>query len=149
MQPPPGPPGASPPPWGAPPPQSPPGAPGAPLPGPPPGAPPPGFLPPPAGSYGRPFGPPPTPTNSDAIIALVLGILTVSTSCFPMGFAALYFGAKARKKAQEENDTSSNPTFALVGMIIGGTFGAIWLLFWLFEAAIIFFGVGMAVFAHP
>jgi len=108
-----------------------------------------GFTPPPAGSYARPIGPPPTPTNSDAIIALVLGILTFSTSCFPMGFAALYFGARARKKAQEEGDTGSNATFALIGMIVGGAFGALWLLFWLFEAVMIAFGVGMAVWGAP
>jgi len=134
MQPPPGPPGGPPPQqqWGqAPPPQQA------------------GFVPPPAGSYAHPVGPAPPPSNSDAIIALVLGVLTVSTSCFPLGFAALYFGAKARKKAQEDGDTGSNPTFALVGMIIGGAFGALWLLFWLFEAAMIFLGVGMAVFGHP
>lgn len=130
MQPPPGMPGQTPPPW----------APGGAPPGPP------GFVPPPVGTYGQPYAPP-KPTNSDAIISLVLGILTVSTSCFPMGFAALYFGARARKKAREDNDTGSNATFALVGMIIGGVFGALWLLFWLFEAAMIFFGIGMAIFA--
>lgn len=142
MQPPAGPPGAAPPPWS-------PG--GAPPPGPPPQPPPAlgGFAPPPAGSYARPVGPPPTPTNSDAVVSLVLGILTFSTSCFPLGFAALYFGARARKKAREDGDTGSNATFALIGMIVGGSFGALWLLFWLFEAAMILLGVGMAVWATP
>lgn len=136
MQPPPGPPYAPP---GGPPPV-PPG-------GPPPGGPV-GFVPPPAGSYGVPIAPA-KPTNTDAILALVLAIATMSTTCFPMGFAALYFGNRARQKAKEENDTGHNATLALIGMIMGGIFGGIWLLFWLLEGGLLLFGVGMAVFASP
>ncbi|MBI3205327.1 MAG: DUF4190 domain-containing protein [Polyangiaceae bacterium] len=137
MQPPPGPPWT--PPGGAPP--VPPG-------GPPPGGPV-GFVPPPVGTWGAPIGPPPKPTDSNAVISLVLAIATMSTTCFPMGFAALYFGHKARQKAKEENDTGNNATLALVGMIMGGIFGGIWLLFWLLEAGLLIFGVGMAVFTRP
>ncbi len=129
--------------------QPPPPAPGQYPPGYPPGVPggPPGFTPPPAGTYGQ-MAPPPRPTSTDAIVALILGVLTMSTACFPMGFVALYFGSKARKKAAEEGDTGSNATMALIGMVIGGVFGTLWLLFWLFEIVMILFGVGMAVF-HP
>lgn len=141
MQPPPGPP------------YSPPGAPPGVPPGVPPGGPPPGgpagFVPPPAGSFGAPLGPPPKPTNTDAVISLVLAVATMSTTCFPMGFAALYFGNRARQKAKEENDTGANATLSLVGMIMGGIFGGIWLLFWVLEAGLLIFGVGMAVFARP
>ncbi|MFO0567339.1 MAG: DUF4190 domain-containing protein [Polyangiaceae bacterium] len=130
------------------PPWSPPGGP-PPVPpgGPPPGGPV-GFVPPPAGSYGVAVNPP-KPTSSDAIISIVLAVATMSTSCFPLGFAALYFGNRARKKAKEEGDTGGNATIALVGMIVGGIFGVIWALFWLLEAGLLIFGVGMAVFAHP
>jgi len=131
------------------PPYSPPGAPPqVPPGGPPPGGPA-GFVPPPAGSYGVPAMAPAKPTNTDAVVSLVLAIATMSTTCFPMGFAALYFGNRARQKAKEENDTGHNPTLALVGMILGGVFGGIWLLFWLLEAGLILFGVGMAVFTRP
>jgi hypothetical protein len=108
-----------------------------------------GFVPPPPGTYGAPFGTPSKPTSSDAVIALVLAIATMSTTCFPMGFAALYFGNRARQKAKEENDTGNNATLALVGMIMGGIFGGIWLLFWILEGALLIFGVGMAVFVSP
>jgi Domain of unknown function (DUF4190) len=123
--------------------------PGLPPPGPPGYGPPPGgFVPPPAGTYG--FAPvPPKPTSTEAIVALVLGIMTMSTSCFPMGFVALYFGSKARKKAAEEGDTGTNATLALVGMIMGGIFGVIWLLFWLLEFGMIALGMGVAIFGSP
>ena len=39
-----------------------------------------GFVPPPPGTYGAPFGTPSKPTNSDAVIALVLAIATMSTT---------------------------------------------------------------------
>ena len=87
--------------------------------------------------------------STEAILALVLGIVTLSSSCFPLGFVAIYLGTKARKKAAEENDTGTNPTLALVGMILGGVFGVLWLLFWLLEAGILIFTLGFAVFASP
>jgi hypothetical protein len=128
--------------------QPPPGLP--PTPGPPPGyGPPGGFVPPPIGAYGMGHAPPPVPTSTEAVVALVLGILTMSTSCFPMGFVALYFGNRARKTAREQGDTGMNPTLALVGMIIGGAFGGIWLLFWLFELLAILLGVGAAIWGSP
>jgi hypothetical protein len=96
-----------------------------------------------------PVPPRPTPTNSDAILSLVLAVVTMSTSCFPLGFVAMWFGSRAKKKAKEENDTGSNVTLATVGQIMGGIFGALWLLFWLFEAVMIFLGVGLAIFAGP
>jgi hypothetical protein len=123
---------------------------------PPPGPPgyPGGFAPPPGVPHAGGFGhmpPPPRPasTSSDAIISLVLAVVTMSSSCFPMGFVAFYFGSKAKKKAREEGDTGSNVTLATVGQIMGMIFGILWLLFWLFEAVMIFLGVGLAIFAGP
>lgn len=113
-----------------------------------------GFAPPPgvpaAGGFGyAPQPPRPPSTNSDAIIAIVLAVVTMSSSCFPLGFAAFYFGSKAKKKAKEENDTGSNVTLATVGQIMGMVFGGLWLLFWLFELVMILMGVGLAIFAGP
>lgn len=114
-----------------------------------------GFAPPPgvpgAGGWGQPpvQRPPTPPTNNDAIISLVLAVVTMSSSCFPLGFVAFYFGSRAKKKAKEDNDTGSNATLATIGQIMGGIFGALWLLFWLFELAMILMGVGFAIFAAP
>jgi hypothetical protein len=94
-------------------------------------------------------GPPPRPTDNDAIIGLVLGVATMSTSCFPMGFAALYFGNRARQRAKEYGDTGTNSTLATVAMVLGGVFGGIWLLFWLLEGALLALGVGMAFWSSP
>lgn len=96
-----------------------------------------------------PQPPRPAPTNSDAIISIVLGVVTMSSSCFPLGFAAFYFGSRAKKKAKEVGDTGSNNTLATVGQVLGMAFGVLWLLFWLLEAAMIFLGVGFAIFAAP
>lgn len=118
---------------------------------PPPGAPQPppgGFAPPPAGSYAQP-APVARPTSTEAIIALVLGVLTMSSGCFPLGFAALYFGNTARKKALAEGDTGTNATLALIGMILGGLFGGLWLLFWIFEIVMLALGAGLAIFGGP
>jgi hypothetical protein len=124
----------------------------APPPGGPPvgGAPPAGaFVPPPPGTYGGPVAPPSKPVSTEAIMALVLGVVTLSSSCFPMGFAAVWLGMKARKKAAEEKDTGDNPKLALVGMIMGGTFGVLWLLFWLLEVGFLIFVGGFWIFGGP
>lgn len=114
-----------------------------------------GFAPPPgvpgAGGWGQmpPQRPPSPPTNNDAIISLVLAVVTMSSSCFPLGFVAFYFGSRAKKKAREDNDTGSNATLATVGQIMGMIFAIIWLLFWGFEAAVFLFIGGVALFAGP
>ncbi len=73
----------------------------------------------------------------------------MSTGCFPLGALALYFGNKARQKAKEEGDTGTNPTLAMVGMVLGGAFGGLWLLFWIFEVVMLALGVGMAFWSMP
>jgi len=98
-----------------------------------------GFTPPPAGEYGARAA---TPTSTEAILALVLGILGFTTACFPLGFVGFYLGARARKQARELGEPSStNATLGLVGMILGGVFGVLYALFWLVYAAIIVIAV--------
>ena len=109
---------------------------------PPPQAPPGGFTPPPVGTYGYPPPPPPPGPSGEAIAALVCGV--VAASCFPLGFVALYFGAKARRMAREDPQRAGSDQLALVGMIIGGLFGIGGTLFVLAYLAMIvamFFGM--------
>lgn len=92
------------------------------------------FEPPPVGSYGMPapiYSATP-PTSSEAIAALVCGIM--AWSCFPLGFLAIWLGARARRAARENPGRVGGEQLALAGMIIGGIFGVLWLLFWLVYA---------------
>lgn len=102
------------------------------------------FVPPPAGSYGAPVRPSTPQPSGEAIGALVCGIM--AWSCFPLGFVAIYLGARARRLAREHPETIGGDGLALAGMIAGGVIGGLMLLFWLayfgFFAAM--FGFGLA-----
>ena len=114
---------------------------------PPPGHGPNPFEPPPAGSYGMPPGPmysAAPPASSEAIAAIVCGGL--AWSCFPLGFVAIWLGARARRAARENPGRVGGDQLALAGMIIGGIFGTLWLLFWLAYAAFFLFAIGFGVF---
>ncbi len=106
-------------------------------------APPPGgfqqFTPPPAGSYGRPLVPVTPQPSGEAIGALVCGLL--AWSCFPLGFVAIFLGARARKLVRENPQTVGGDGMALAGMIVGGAIAVLMLLFWL-----AYFGFFAAVF---
>lgn len=106
----------------------------------PPNAPPPGFTPPPAGTYGAPLPAPPPGPSGEALAALVCGL--VAPSCFPLGFIALWFGAKARRMCREDPQRSGGDQLALVGMIVGGIFGIGGALF-----VLVYLGVVVAMFA--
>ncbi len=122
------------PPYGAPPP----GAPGPP-------APPPQFTPPPVGSYGQPGAPP--QASGEAVAALVCGI--GGWFCFPLGFVAIWLGARARRAARENPGRVGGEQMALAGMIIGGVIGVLQLLFVLLYAAMIVFAFGFAATGGP
>jgi len=93
---------------------------------------------------------PSTPTSTEAILALVLAILGFTTSCFPLGLIGFYLGARARKQARELGEPSgTNATLGLVGMILGGVFGALYALFWLVYAGIIVVAVIAGAAASP
>jgi len=100
------------------------------------------FTPPPVGSYvGQTSVPRSIPASSEAVAALVCGIL--SWTCFPLGFLALFLGVRARRAARQDPDRVGGEQLALVGMILGGFFGVCWLLFWLIYAAAIVFAIGV------
>jgi hypothetical protein len=99
------------------------------------------------GAYQKPPG---TPTSTEAILAVVLGAVGFTACCFPISFAAYYFGSKARKQAREQGDPSgTNANLGLVGMILGGVFGGLSLLvcalyFGMFVLAFVTSAVGAA-----
>jgi len=100
------------------------------------------FEPPPVGSYGVPVPtyPAAPPASSEAIAAIVCGVM--AWTCFPLGFVAIWLGARARRAARENPQRFGGEQLALAGMIIGGVFGFLWLLFWLFYVLIIVFAIG-------
>lgn len=123
------------------------GPPGPPGPYGPPGPPGqyPGFQPPPAGSYGAPARV--QRTVEEATIALILGI--AAWFCFPVGFVAIYFGARARRKIRENPTELTGDGMALAGMIVGGVIGTAWLVFWLFYLLMVVGIIGAAALSSP
>lgn len=72
----------------------------------------------------------------------MLSIVGLSTSCFPVGLIAVYFGMKARRQARELGEpNSTNATLGLVGMILGAVFGGLWGLLYLAYIGIMVFAV--------
>lgn len=67
-------------------------------------------------------------------------------SCFPLGFVAIWLGARARRAAHENPERVGGEQLALAGMIIGGIFGVLWLLFWLVYAGIIVYALASGAF---
>ena len=63
------------------------------------------------------YGPPPR-TNSNAIVALVLGIAGL-TVCQPLGIVAIFLGRSARKEIAESNGTQGGDGMALAGFVLG------------------------------
>ena len=114
--------------------------------GPPPYVPPGAFTPPPVGTYGYPPQPPPQPSG-EAIAALVCGLLAFS--CFPLGFVAIWLGARARQAARDNPDRIGGEQMALIGMIVGGVIGTLYMLFFLAYFAMIIFAIGIGVTSSP
>jgi len=98
------------------------------------------FEPPPVGSYG---GPPGTtqaaPASSEAVAALVCGVL--AWTCFPLGVVAIWLGVRARRAARENPERVGGDNLALGGMIVGGLFLALWLLYFVFVLVMILVGI--------
>ena len=63
-----------------------------------------------------------------------------------MGFVAIWLGARARRAARENPERVGGAQLALAGMIIGGIFGVLWLLFWLLYAGFLLFAIGFGAF---
>jgi len=98
------------------------------------------FEPPPVGSYGGPPGVAPTiPASSEAVAALVCGIL--AWSCFPLGIVAIWLGVRARRAARANPERVGGDNLALGGMIVGGIFLGLWLLYFGVLAVMILIGV--------
>lgn len=106
------------------------------------------FQPPPVGSYGGHGAPSASPpATSEAIGALVCGLM--AWGCFPLGFVALWLGSRARRTIRESNGQLGGDSLALAGMIIGGIFGGIGVLVVLLYVAMLVFMVGFGAFGTP
>lgn len=103
------------------------------------------FTPPPVGSYGG--APAPAQASGEAVAALVCGI--GGWFCFPLGFVAVWLGARARRAARENPGRVGGEQMALAGMIIGGVLGGLQLLLILVYVLMIVFAVGFAATAGP
>ncbi len=87
---------------------------------------------------------PPPAASSEAVAALVCGIM--AWSCFPLGFAAVYLGIRARRAVREDPQRVGGDQMALVGMILGGIFGTIGLLIILLYFGVLVFAFGVGAF---
>ncbi len=89
---------------------------------------------------GEPIQPTTQPASSQAVTALVLGVLSVAC-CHILGPFAWYLGHQERKAIREGRSAAAGETLAIVGMVLGiaGTLILAFVLLW-----ILFFG-GMAV----
>jgi hypothetical protein len=104
------------------------------------------FTPPPVGSFGYAPAPPPQPSG-EAIAALICGVMAIS--CFPLGFVAVFLGARARRAARENPTRVGGEQLALVGMIIGGIIGTLYTLFVLAYVVMVVFAIGLAATTSP
>jgi hypothetical protein len=103
----------------------------------PPLPPPPGAGPPPPG-FGYPAYAPAPSQNANAIIALVLGILGL-TSCYILtGIPALVLGYKARREIDDSGGRQAGRGLATAGIVLG------WVSVGLTAIAVLFF---VAIFA--
>lgn len=106
-----------------------------------------GFAPPNIGGFAPPPGfQPAPPTSNEAVLSLVLGIVGATVPCFLLGVFAFYFGVKARRLARERGEVAgTNATMGLIGMILGGTFGAMWVLGFLLYVGFFGLTIGLAI----
>jgi hypothetical protein len=105
------------------------------------------FEPPPVGSYSAApggYSSPSPPASSEAIAALVCGIF--AWGCFPLGFLALWLGARARRAARENPNYVGGEQLALAGMIIGGGFVALNVLILFLYAGVVAVALGAHLF---
>jgi len=66
----------------------------------------------------------------------------MSWGCFPLGFLALWLGARARRAIRESQGQLGGDQAALAGMILGGIFVGLHVL--IFFAYLALFGFGIA-----
>ena len=78
---------------------------------------------------------PVVPASSEAVASLVCGVL--AWSCFPLGIVAIWLGIRARRAARENPDRVGGDNLALGGMIVGGIFLALWLVYFTAIAAMV------------
>jgi hypothetical protein len=89
---------------------------------------------------------PPQPSG-EAIAALVCGVMAMT--CFPLGFVAIWLGARARRAARENPGRVGGEQLALAGMVAGGVIGGLWLLFWIGYVIFFVFIIGVAATTSP
>ena len=106
------------------------------------------FEPPPVASYtGRlstQQGAPTPPASGEAVAALVCGML--AWACFPLGFLALWLGARARRAVRENPTYVGGDQMALAGMIMGGIFVGVGCLLLLVYVGVFALAIGFHAF---
>jgi uncharacterized protein DUF4190/zinc ribbon protein len=72
----------------------------------------------PAGHGGVGVAPPvPIKTNTNAVVSLVTGILSIVFTCFPLGIVGLACGVIGKRQIRESNGTESGNGIATAGII--------------------------------
>lgn len=88
---------------------------------------------------------PPVTTSTASMLALILGILSLSCCGFFTGIPAIFLGRAEIKAADEGRIHSSNRTLAKIGMVLGIVSTVLSCLGTLFYFLILFFGLGASV----
>ena len=79
----------------------------------------------PGGGYAPVMAP---PNDSQATLALVLGIISLLPCCFILGPVALFIGNASRQRVQASGGTLGGGSLATAGMILG-IIGTVFLVF--------------------
>jgi hypothetical protein len=88
-----------------------------------------------------PASPPASPTSTSAIMALVLGILSLACCGFFTGIPAIFLGRSELKAIEEGRNSESNRALAKIGMILGIIGTVIMVLFGLGYILLIILGI--------
>lgn len=90
----------------------------------------------------------PSPTSTTSLVALILGILSLTCCGFLSGIPAIFVGRSEMKAADAGKIAASNRTLAKVGMILGiiGTILSLGGL--LIYAAVIAMGISAGLMQH-
>lgn len=86
------------------------------------------------------------PTNSSAIVALVLSVISFISSAFFLGFIAIIFGHIARRQIKRRGERGNG--MAVAGLWVGYLSMIFWIVFWLVYLGIIALVMGFAIAAE-
>ncbi|UVI35212.1 DUF4190 domain-containing protein [Brevibacterium spongiae] len=86
------------------------------------------------------------PTNSAAIVSLVLGLISFTTSMFFLGIVGIIFGHIARSQIKKRGERGNG--MAVAGLWLSYVSVIFWIVFWLAYFGIIALAIGLGIAAE-